>query len=693
MRDSLIHTPARIHTVVLLFLALLFSPLLDTDTSWAVVYEVGPGKPYATISQVPLESIVAGDVVRIHWQSTPYREKWVIAAAGSESHPVVFEGVANASGELPIIDGENATTRLQLDYWNENRSVIKIGGSSIPSGTPAYVTVRNLDVRSGRPPYTFTDDAGNPGSYSTNAAAIHIESGSHITIENCIIHNCGNGLFASYTAQQVIIRGCYIYDNGNVGSIYEHNTYTEAAGILYEYNHFGPLRSGCSGNNLKDRSAGTVIRYNWIESGNRQLDLVETDYSVLRNRPDYDSTFVYGNILIEHEGDGNNQILHFGGDGGNTSMYRRNLYFYHNTIVSTRSSSNTTLMRLSTNDQRAHAANNIIYVAAAGSRMAMLDASGQLHLYANYLKPSWKNSHSGLDPGATVTVEVANIEAASPGFVDENNQDYRLSEGSVCLSSAIVLSAHGLPRPEVTHEYQKHQTVRLRLAQDDLGALDFRAVRLAVRLFLQGLYNTMTQQMNPTLHPILPLDAPYSSAPRHIDAMPAGIVDWILLQLRDSRDDDVVVERSFLLRQDGQVVDFNQYSATRSTLLLPLEGEGSYYLTAKHRNHVAAISQNRLDCSQAALLDYDFTESDERYYGSHAAIELEAGRWALWGGDCNQDGMVTSKDYVRWYNAVLAGDNGYFDGTDFNGDANLSPADFSLWLANAQQGARCFFAP
>ena len=69
------------------------------------------------------------------------------------------------------------------------------------------------------------------------------------------------------------------------GSIYEHNAYTEALGIVYQFNHFGPLCASCLGNNLKDRSAGTVVRYNWIEGGNRQLDLVESDSATYRADP------------------------------------------------------------------------------------------------------------------------------------------------------------------------------------------------------------------------------------------------------------------------------------------------------------------------------------------------------------------------------------------------------------------------
>jgi hypothetical protein len=63
--------------------------------------------------------------------------------------------------------------------------------------------------------------------------------------------------------------------------------------MVYQFNHFGPLRANCPGNNLKDRSAGTVIRYNWIEGGNRQLDLVDAEDSAeLRNHPSYSRTLM-----------------------------------------------------------------------------------------------------------------------------------------------------------------------------------------------------------------------------------------------------------------------------------------------------------------------------------------------------------------------------------------------------------------
>src|SRR5262245_23974981 len=110
-------------------------------------YEVGPGFAYATPSAVPWELLRAGDLVLLHWRATPYRDKWVVSGQGTPDAPIVIRGVPGTSGELPVIDGSGATTRLALDYWSEARAVVKIGGANVPADVmPRYITIENLDV-------------------------------------------------------------------------------------------------------------------------------------------------------------------------------------------------------------------------------------------------------------------------------------------------------------------------------------------------------------------------------------------------------------------------------------------------------------------------------------------------------------------------------------------------------------------
>jgi len=461
----------------ILMLVVAVPSLLVSTIAGAETYDVGPGLTYENIGDAPLGTLAAGDVVEIHWRAEPYREKFVLAAQGTEAAPVIVRGVPNGSGELPVISGDGAVTAAGLSFWNESRGVIKIGGANTPSCdppdcVPAHIILENLDVRSGRPPYAF--DGGT--SYSDNAASIYVEVAQNLTIRNCIIRDSGNGLFiGAYDGetQDILVEGNWIHDNGIEGSIYEHNSYTAARGIIFQHNHYGSLRADCGGNNLKDRSAGLVVRYNWIENGNRQLDLVDgEDTSAVPNDPRYGETFVYGNVLVEGPDEGNSQIVHYGGDSGDESIYRKGtLHFFNNTVVSTRDG-NTTLFRLSTNDEHCDARNNIVYVTAGADRLALTSGSGVLDLSHNWIQSGYVDTHDTLE--GTINDDGTSIGGASPGFVDEGAQDYHLSDSSPCIDAGTALSADVLPDHNVAMQYVVHQASEPRPVESqlDVGAFE-----------------------------------------------------------------------------------------------------------------------------------------------------------------------------------------------------------------------------
>ncbi len=434
-------------------------------------YEVGPGRAHAELDTVPWHQLNAGDTVRIFGRPSPYRTKFVLCKQGTQSQPIRITGAAGSTGTLPVLTGENAITPAPLNFWNEDRSVVKIGGANTPPDLmPQWIVVENLEIRSARPGFTYTGDDAATHAYASNAAAITVEKGEHLTIRNCELHDCGNGFFCAWQGTDILVEGCYIHDNGIETSIYEHNNYTEANGIVFQFNRFGPLRANCLGNNLKDRSAGTVIRYNWIESGNRQLDLVDSDN--LYADPDYGATFVYGNVLIEPDGAGNSQIVHYGGDGGDPSHYRKGtLHFFNNTVISTRAG-NTTLFRLSTNDESCDCRNNVVYVTESGDRLAWLNADGVLNLRNCWFKAGAVASHSGLT--GTINDSAGHVNGSDPGFLDLAGQDYRLSATSDCRDAGAAQSSGASSHP-LTLQYVRHRGIELRPADGtpDIGAYEY----------------------------------------------------------------------------------------------------------------------------------------------------------------------------------------------------------------------------
>ncbi len=450
---------------------------LAAQPARAIDYLVGPGQALAELDQVPWEALSAGDRVLVHWRTEPYRAKIILAVEASEQNPFVLSGVPGVGGELPVIDGRNAVTRAGINFWNENRGVIKIGGANnpdcdLPDCVPSWITVENLQVRSGRPPYQFTGRNGL-ADYVENAASVYVEVGQHVTIRNCILSDSGNGLFIGVNGgmtQDILVEGNHIYDNGIEDRIYEHNSYTSARGIVFQFNHYGPLRTNCPGNNLKDRSAGLVVRYNWIENGNRQLDLVDgEDSQAVPDDPAYRSTFVYGNLLVEADGEGNSQIVHYGGDSGDTSIYRKGtLYFYNNTVVSTRGG-NTTLFRLSTGDEHCDCRNNIVYATAGGSRLALVASNGVLDISHNWFDTGWVKSHDNFS--GSINDDGTNLDGATPGFVNEAVQDFKLTASSAAVDAAGPQSSGAQANP-VLMQYVVHQAGETR---PDDGALDMGA--------------------------------------------------------------------------------------------------------------------------------------------------------------------------------------------------------------------------
>jgi hypothetical protein len=468
--------------------------LLGAALAAAATYDVGPGQPLTAIGDAPWATLQPGDVVNIHWRPQPYREKWVICRQGTPAAPITVRGIPGPGGEKPVIDGGGATTAPGLNYWSEVRGIIKIGGANTPPDLmPRWIVVEGLDIRGARASATFTDDGGATQSYQSNASAIYLEKGENIVVRDCDMHDCGNGFFVASSpaevSRDVLVAGNHIWDNGNAGSAFEHNSYTAAVGITFERNRYGPLAAGAIGNALKDRSAGLVVRWNWIEGGNRQLDLVDAeDSALIVGDPSYGETRVYGNVLIERDADGNRQMVHYGGDSGTVADYRKGvLRFYNNTLVSLRTD-RTTLFRLSTNEETCDARNNIAWAAAAaGSTVSLIDVSGVLDWQRNLIAPGWRLSFGTF--GGTFNDAGTSIEPASPGFVDLVGQDYRLAPGSPALDAAMALDAGAMPLHDLARQYVKHvaDEPRPRDAALDVGAYELGSCAVPLPGLVTGL--------------------------------------------------------------------------------------------------------------------------------------------------------------------------------------------------------------
>ena len=170
---------------------------------------------------------------------------------------------------------------------------------------------------------------------------------------------------------------------------------------------------------------------------------------------------------------------------------------------------------------------------------------------------------------------------------------------------------------------------------------------------------------------------PRVPASGNLSAVPAGVVDWVLLELRavtgsstaaaDAGVTTIVARKPAFLLSNGRVVDAELYAALETANQDPTactaltahancpdvefnEGdiatviEGTeLYLVIRHRNHLDVISSTRLveDSGTAGVYAYDFTSAvTSALGGASALVEISTGAYAMYGGDA--DGMAMS---------------------------------------------------
>ncbi|WP_143569733.1 leucine-rich repeat domain-containing protein [Tenacibaculum agarivorans] len=142
-----------------------------------------------------------------------------------------------------------------------------------------------------------------------------------------------------------------------------------------------------------------------------------------------------------------------------------------------------------------------------------------------------------------------------------------------------------------------------------------------------------------------------------------AIIDWVWIELRDATDNTVVsYSKSALLQRDGDVVDVDGVSVLNFSV-----AEDTYYITIKHRNHLAIRSANVITFSTVENNSIDFTNNTSLIKGgSNAVVDLGNSKYALFAGDEDANGQIQNTDI----NSVITiiGGSGYSDADmDMNG--------------------------
>ncbi len=469
--------------------------ILISASTFGTTYKVGPGQDYTELGTVPWITLTAGDTVLIYWRSTPYASKIFIRGQGTAENPIVIKGVPDASGNLPVITGANATTNAQFSgyfnsEWTEDLGLFLInrGYTDSESYKPKYLVFEYLELTGVKPSNTFTDQFGNVRNYNSFSSAVHALIVENLTVRHCKIYDNAQGIFTNtndggedYISRNILIEYNEIYGNGNAGPDgREHNIYTQASNTIIQYNFFGSLRSGSVGATIKDRSAGTIVRYNWIESSGRTLDLVENEGSpeIMLNEPGYHDVYVYGNIITNYTSRDpfSTNMIHYGFDNSPDIAKKGTLYFYHNTVYIQGDQSIYWYIRLfdlSSNDDTVALYNNIIHLEGTSEFHLMRDY-GIAYIYdKNWIQAGYFDGGYGF--AGEVHVVTQPISGTSPGFTNVAAEDFTLLDTSSCIDAAGTLPAQISTNYPVNMQYVIPADVEPRIMAGnafDLGAYE-----------------------------------------------------------------------------------------------------------------------------------------------------------------------------------------------------------------------------
>ena len=208
------------------------------------------------------------------------------------------------------------------------------------------------------------------------------------------------------------------------------------------------------------------------------------------------------------------------------------------------------------------------------------------------------------------------------------------------------------------------------------------SVKLTV--LLEGMWDSDNGHMQSTLvqQQLLPLSQPFTQPPfnyngtEQLAPYPPDIVDWVLIELRDANDSSkVITSQAAVLDVNGVVRNVN----LEDKVLFEELAEGTYYVAIFHKGHLGIMSSQPIHIRETDPILYDFSSSVNQAAGTLQLKEI-SGRFVMFSGDYDQNGIVNNLDVNLWSQHAAAL-NQYLD-VDADGNGIVNNKDYNFWAKN-----------
>lgn len=217
-----------------------------------------------------------------------------------------------------------------------------------------------------------------------------------------------------------------------------------------------------------------------------------------------------------------------------------------------------------------------------------------------------------------------------------------------------------------------------------------------LKVFLEGPFtgSEMHTQLNDNNS--IPLLQPFNTSPWNynggeiVPGIPSpDIVDWILLELRETTGDassatgsTMVEQQAVFLKNNGNIVATDGISLPEFSASIT----ENLFIVVWHRNHLGVMSAFPVT-RIGENFTYDFSSDESQVYGGILGHkEIASGIWGMTAADANADGIIDLADKTASW-MPEAGLSGYYMG-DLNLDFDVDNQDKNeMWILNA--GENC----
>jgi len=169
---------------------------------------------------------------------------------------------------------------------------------------------------------------------------------------------------------------------------------------------------------------------------------------------------------------------------------------------------------------------------------------------------------------------------------------------------------------------------------------------------------------------LIPLSQPYKLPPweyngnEHVNKIPDGVVDWILIEItNDTNLSKVIARKAAFLKIDGKVAALDG----SSPIIFENINNEKFYIVIHHRNHLSVMSREPVLLNN--IVNYDFTLNQEKAFGN-SLTDLGDGVFGLISGDCDSNGEINNQDFKCVASDLLKVDYLNAD-LDMNGVVNV----------------------